>query len=124
MELRDICKACPEHCCLGPVLSIKELHNIRDAIGEESHRNAQPYWTGKYWKYKSRLCPAFSETGCILPYDKKPRACQLAPFLPVPVMHGAKETVILVLNIKGCPMWREWGEHYDEACQEVINGKR
>jgi Fe-S-cluster containining protein len=81
----------------------------------------EPHFNGKKWHFTiPGTCPALSDTGCIIPYEERPFACKIAPFVLVPMYVGKERGVVIdLLLTPTCPHWREFGEHYAATLEEV-----
>ena len=77
---------------------------------------------GYYCSLNAGACPALTAKGCAIPYNERTLLCKLYPYVPIKV-HGSTGLVEteLFLATKQCPAWREFGEHREEAEEELRN---
>lgn len=84
-------------------------------VGDERVQAHHPKLLLGGWKFNDG-CPALTESGCMLSYDDRPALCRSYPFQPVPAIDGS---TMLLLSVKTCPHWKEFGEHYQEIIKEL-----
>jgi Fe-S-cluster containining protein len=110
-NLRQFCAACGGKCCrLHPNLTQQEYDLLRKHLGEAALQAAEPQEIQPgVWRLKGD-CPALGpgSSGCRIPAAERPLVCLLYPF------HAARteDGWILLLDVKGCPFWMQWGEQY------------
>ena len=118
----DLCRECGGHCCLHPVMTDEEYQRLVSAIGEEKARNAAPQQYGTLWMFREH-CPGKRSDGCVLEYDDRPLTCKVYPFVAIPALTGSVLGHEILLDLRHCPRWKEFGERYEETKQEFIELK-
>lgn len=113
MEKRNFCAECKGKCCKKTYFSFADFHNLVEKIGMKDAMMGMTVLDDGF--ISGDPCPALTETGCVLEYNKRPILCRWYPFIPI--MTKSREYALL-LATKTCPYWREFGELYDEQMEE------
>ncbi|GEM_PF-6015927 len=99
-----------------------EFNRLVDAIGKEKAGLAVPERFGTWWMFREN-CPGKLPDGCVLRYDDRPLCCKIYPFVAIPAITGSVIGHEILLDIRHCPRWKEFGECYEEVKQEFIDQK-
>ena len=86
-EDRITCTDCGGQCCRHPTLTTTEYIQFSETIGSDLCLTGDPKWLGDLWTF-SNLCPARTETGCMFPYEDRPLACRIYPYVAIPGRDG------------------------------------
>lgn len=113
------CKECGGKCCTNPFLTTEEYMRLYAEVGDQKMMAANPKFIPAMngWIFQipaGEKCPGVTETGCILPYEDRPKVCRTYPFLGYKAVNGHA----LLLAVKTCPAWEEFGSRYQEAYAE------
>ncbi|MEI6293064.1 MAG: YkgJ family cysteine cluster protein [Methanomicrobiales archaeon] len=115
----ELCKECGGNCCRHPTMTDIEFERLVDAIGKEEAATAMPERFGTWWMFREN-CPGKQKDGCVLAYDDRPLCCKIYPFVAIPAVTGSVIGHEILLDIRYCPRWKEFGEWYEETKQEFI----
>jgi hypothetical protein len=115
----DLCKECGGNCCRHPNMTDAEYRRLVNAIGRKKSEAAIPEQFGTWWMFREN-CPGKLPDGCILSYDDRPLCCKIYPFVAIPAITGSVIGHELLLDIRHCPRWKEFGECYEETKSEFI----
>ena len=119
MNAPELCSQCGGKCCTNPFLTNDEYMRLYTAVGDKKILEADPKYIAPLhgWVFNLKdgeKCPGSTETGCILPYNDRPMICKTYPFIGYKGING----VALLLAVKTCPAWEEFGARYKEAYEE------
>jgi hypothetical protein len=117
-----LCKECGGNCCRHPNMTDGEFNRLVVAIGKEQAEAAGPERLGTWWMFREN-CPGKLPDGCVLSYEDRPLCCKIYPFVAIPAITGSVIGHEILLDIRHCPRWKEFGEHYEETKQEFITLK-
>lgn len=111
----DLCKQCGGQCCKETYFTMKEYARLCEALPDRvlGEGVVRPEGNGYISIGK---CPALTETGCIWPYEERPGLCRTYPLIPFRTKQGI---TTLLLAIRTCPHWKEFGDHYKEQLEEL-----
>jgi hypothetical protein len=118
----ELCKECGGNCCRHPTMTDVEFNRLVGAIGKETADAARPERFGTWWMFREN-CPGKLPDGCALPYDDRPLCCKIYPFVAIPAITGSVIGHEILLDIRHCPRWKEFGECYEETKEEFITLK-
>jgi Uncharacterised protein family (UPF0153). len=118
----ELCKDCGGNCCRHPNMTTAEYERLVMAIGREKAEAAGPQKLGNWWMFRD-TCPGKLDAGCVLPYGDRPLACKIYPFVAIPSINGSIAGHELLLDLRHCPRWKEFGERYEETKEEFLRGK-
>lgn len=96
-----------------------EFNRLADAVGKEKAKAALPERYGSWWMFRE-ICPGKLKDGCILTYDDRPLCCKIYPFVAIPAVTGSVLGHEILLDLRHCPRWKEFGESYEEVKQEFM----
>jgi hypothetical protein len=115
----ELCSECGGNCCRHPNMTDREYQRLVDVIGEKKAKAAGPEQMGTWWMFREK-CPGKLPDGCALTYEERPLCCKLYPFVAIPAITGSIIGHELLLDIRHCPRWKEFGDQYEEMKQEFI----
>lgn len=115
----ELCKDCGGNCCRHPNMTTGEYERLVLATGREKAEAAGPQQLGNWWMFRD-TCPGKLENGCVLPYEDRPLTCKIYPFVAIPSMNGSIAGHELLLDLRHCPRWKEFGERYEETKEEFL----
>jgi len=114
MNRPELCSKCGGLCCKDTYFTMKEYSRLSEslpgqALGPDRMR---PEGNG-YISIGN--CPASTPRGCIWEYENRPFLCRVYPFIPIIGKQGG----FLLLAIRTCPRWKEFGELYWDQVKEI-----
>jgi hypothetical protein len=118
----ELCKECGGNCCRHPTMTDTEFRTLVQAIGKDKSDAAVPERFGTWWMFRE-ICPGKLPDGCVLSYDDRPLCCKIYPFVAIPAITGSVIGHEILLDLRHCPRWKEFGEYYEETKQEFITLK-
>lgn len=84
-------------------------------IGNQKAQEYGPVLVMGGWQFSREKCPGLTDEGCILPYEYRPEACRIYPFVKIPTTQGDR----VFLDVSRCKHWRTFGEDYPEVSRHV-----
>ncbi len=115
----ELCKGCGGNCCRHPNMTTGEYERLVMAIGRERAEAAGPQQLGSWWMFRE-TCPGKREDGCALSYEDRPLTCKIYPFVAIPSINGSIAGHELLLDLRHCPRWKDFGERYEETKEEFL----
>jgi Fe-S-cluster containining protein len=122
-ESPDLCRDCGGNCCRHPNMTKEEYQRLVDKLGFEKVRAAKPKRVGA-WLMFMENCPGKLPDGCILSYEERPLGCRIYPFVAIPALGGSVLGHELLLDLRHCPHWKEFGDQYEAAKREFEEVKK